>query len=70
MVAEGLEIELSFPGGAEEAVPVRFVRNDYIASSTTHTLVACGFADIHQNQGSCDVISSDVVWRRLGRESV
>ena len=70
MAAEGLEIELPFPGGAEEAVPVCFVQNGYNTSSATHTLVACEFGDIDQNRGSHDVISSDVVWRRLGRESV
>ena len=68
-MAEGLEIELPFPGGAEEAVPC-FVQNGYSTSSATHTLVACEFGDIDQNRGSHDVISSDVVWRRLGRENV
>ena len=67
MVAEGLEIELPFPGGAEEAVPVCSVQKGYSTSSATHTLVACDFGDIDQNRGSCDVISSDVVWRKRVR---
>ena len=70
MVTEGLEIEFPFPGGAEESVPVCFVQNGYSTSSTTHTLVACDFGDLDHNRGSCGVVSSDVVWRRLGRESV
>ena len=69
-MTEGLEIELPFPGWAEESVLVCFVQNGYSTSSATHTLVACDFGDIDQNRGSCDVISSDVIWRRLGHESV
>ena len=70
MSAEGLETKLSFAGGAEEAVPVCFVYNGYSTTSATHTLVACGFDDIVYDRGSCDVINSDAVWGRLGRESV
>ena len=69
-MTEGLEIELPFPGGADESVPVCFVQNGYSTSSATHTLVVCDFDDLDQNRGSCDVISSDVIWRRLGREIV
>ena len=71
VAAEGLEIKLAFPGGTEEAVPVSFVQNGYGTTSTTHTLVACDSDDIDQDRRGGDVIiSSDVVWRRLGRESV
>ena len=70
MVTEGLEIELPFPGEAEEAVPVCFVQNGYSTYSATDTPMACDFGDLVQNRGRCNVISSDVVWRRLGCESV
>ena len=44
MVAEGLEIKLPFPGGAEWAIPVRFVENGYRTTSAAHTLVAGNLA--------------------------
>ena len=40
MVAEGLEIKLLFPGGAEEVIPLCFVEYGHIATSATHTLMA------------------------------
>ena len=60
MAAEGLEIELPFPGGAEEPVPVCFVLNVYSTSLVKHTLVACDFGDIDQIGGVA--ISSVVTW--------
>ena len=40
MAAEGLEMNLLLLGGAENAIPVCFVKNGYITISATHTLVA------------------------------
>ena len=45
-MAEGLEIKLAFPCGAEAAVPVCLVQNCYGAISTIHTFVACDFGGI------------------------
>ena len=45
-MAEGLEVKLAFPCGAEAAVPVCLVQNCYDAISTTYTLVARDFGDI------------------------
>ena len=46
MVAEGLEIKLSFPGGAEYAIPVGFIENGYRTTSAAHTLVPCNFGNV------------------------
>ena len=45
MVAEGLEIKLPFPGGAEKAIPVCSVENGYRITSAAHTLAACKFGN-------------------------
>ena len=46
MVAEGLEIKLPFPGGAEYTIPVCFVENGYRTTSAAHTLGACNFGNV------------------------
>ena len=69
-MSEGLEVKFTFPGGAEESVPVSFIQNSNGAASTAHTLVSSGFGDVEQYWGYGDVIGSDVIWGRLGRESV
>ena len=70
VMLEGLEIKLAFPGGAEESVPVSFIQNGNGTASTADTLAAGGLGDVEQYRGGGDVIRSDVVWRRLSRESV
>ena len=60
-MAEGLEIKLAFPCGAEAAVPACLGQNCYGAISTTHTFVACDFGDIDKNWLGGDVVSGDVV---------
>ena len=69
-MAEGLEIKLPFPGGAEDTVSVCFVQNGYGTCSATYTLVYCDFGDIDQDRWGGDVISSDVTWGRFSREIV
>ena len=61
-MAEGLEIKLPFPGGAEEAIPVCFVKNGYCTTSAAHTLEACNFGNVDEDRRSCNVVRSDVVW--------
>ena len=46
MVAEGSEIKLPFPGGAEYAILVCFVEKGYRTTSAAHTLVACNFGNV------------------------
>ena len=70
VMSEGLEIKLTFPGRAEESVPVSFIQNGNGTASTAHTMVAGDLGDVEQYRGGGDVICSDVVWRRLSRESV
>ena len=69
-MSESLEVKFTFPCGAEESVPVSFIQNGNGAASTPHTLVSSDFGDVEQYWGCGDVIGSDVVWRRFGRESV
>ena len=69
-MSEGLAVKFTFPGGAEESVPVSFIQNGDGAASTPHTLVSSVFGDVEQYWGCGDVIGSDVIWGRLGRESV
>ena len=61
MAAEGLEIKLAFPCGAEVAVPVWLVQNCYGATSTTRTFVTCDFDDIDQDWLGGSVIRGDVI---------
>ena len=69
-MSEGLEVKFTFPCGAEESVPVGFIQNGNGAASTAHTLVSSDFGDAYQCWGCGDVIGSDVIWGRFGRESV
>ena len=69
-MSEGLKIKLAFPGGVKESVPVSFIQNGNDTALTAHTLVAGDLGDVEQYRGGGDVICSDVVWRRLSRESV
>ena len=68
MVAEGLNIKLAPPCGAEDSVPVCFVQDGY--GTTSHTLVACYFGDIDQDWAGGDIIGCDMVWRQLSRKVV
>ena len=65
-----MEIELLCPGEAEDTVLVCFVQKGYGITPAAHKLVACEFGDIDQDRQGCDVISSDVICRRLSRERV
>ena len=65
-----LEVKFTFPGAAEESVPVSFIQNGNGAASTAHTLVSSDFGDVEYYWRCGDVIGSDVVWGRLGRKSV
>ena len=60
-MAEGLEIKLAFPCGAEAAVPVCLVQNCYGATSATHTLMACDFGEIDQDWLGGNVVHGDVI---------
>ena len=68
--SESLEVKFTFPCGAEESVPVSFMQNGNGAASTARILVSSEFGDVEQYWGCGDVIGSDVVWGRFGRESV
>ena len=71
VMSEGLEVNISFPGGAEESVPVSLIQNGNDTASTAHTLMSGDFGDVEQYWGCGDVISSsDVIWGRLSHESV
>ena len=59
-MAEGLEIKLPFPGGAEYAIPVCFVENGYRTTSAAHTLVTCTFGNVDKDRGVA--MSSEVTW--------
>ena len=70
VASESLEVKFAFPCGSKESVPVSFIQNGDGAASTAHTLVSSDFGDVEQYWGCGNVIGSDVVWGRFGRESV
>ena len=70
VTSESLEVTFTFPCGSKESVPVSFIQNGDGAASTAHTLVSSDFGDVEQYWGCGNVIGSDVVWGRFGRESV
>ena len=45
-VSEGLEIQLPFPCGAEDAIPVCLIQDSDCTASAANTLVTCDFGDI------------------------
>ena len=45
-VSEGLEIQLSFPCGTEDAVPVCLIQDGNYTVSAAYTLVICDISDI------------------------
>ena len=69
-VSESLEVKFTFPCGEEDSVPASFIQNGNGAASTAHTLVSNDFGIVEQYWGCGDVIGSDVVWGRFGRENV
>ena len=70
VMSEDLEVEFTSPGGAEVPVPVRFIQNGNGTASIAYTPVSGDFGDVEPYWGYGDVISSDVIWGRFGRESV
>ena len=68
--SESLEVKFTFPCGSKESVPVGFIQNGDGAASTAHTLVSSDFGDVEQYWGCGDVIGSNVVRGRFGRECV
>ena len=70
VTSKSLEVKFTFPCGAKESVPVSFIQNGNGAASTAHTLVSSDFGDVEQYWGCGDVIGSNVLWGRFGRESV
>ena len=70
VTSESLEVKFTFPCGSNESVPVNFIQNGNGAASTAHTLVSDDFGDVEQYWGCGDVIGSNVVRGRFGRESV
>ena len=61
VMSEGLKVKFSFPSGAEQSVPVRFIQNGNGTASAAYTLVSGDFGDVEQYWGCGDVIGSDVI---------
>ena len=70
VTSESLEVKFPFPCGSKESVRVSFIQNGDGAASTAHTLVSSDFGDVEQYWGCGNVLGSNVVWGRFGRESV
>ena len=48
VMSEGLKIKFTFPGGADESVPVSFIQNGNSTASAAHTLMSGDFGDAEQ----------------------
>ena len=67
---KGLKVELSFPLGAEETFPVRFVHDDDSAATTAYELVAGDLVHLYGNRRCGNIFRRDVVGRDLCGEGV